>query len=167
MNDSVILTVALVVGLLGLLLLFLGGAAALLLGAGTQRAKETSSASKSQSRGKRAASVRESQPPAPVPAAEHAGVGGMVAWMKAWVFAIVHAATVSFVLGGITFFEDLVRASLEIRRTGTVTFPKQLLPGTLSGSPFRLLTHPSDADSDEDEEWVVGVLDETEGVERR
>jgi hypothetical protein len=36
-----------------------------------------------------------------------------------------------------TFFEDLANAGDEIRRTGTVTFPKQLLPGSLLGSMSR------------------------------
>ncbi len=46
----------------------------------------------------------------------------------------LHAGVVSFVLGGLTFFEDLVRANGEIRRTGTVSFPRQLLPPSLTGA---------------------------------
>jgi hypothetical protein len=67
------------------------------------------------------------------------------AWIKAWIFALVHASTVSLVLGGITFFEDLAKASDEIQSTGTVTFPKRLLPGPLSvPTSQKRLVQPSD-----------------------
>jgi hypothetical protein len=74
--------------------------------------------------------------------------GLLLAWLKAWVFAFIHAGAVSFVLGGVTFFEDLVRANEEIQSTGTVNFPKRLLPGTFSGpEPARSLAHRSDEDA--------------------
>ena len=55
-------------------------------------------------------------------------------WVKAWIFAVLHATTVSLVVGGMTFFEDLAKASTEIQQEGRVSFPKQLLPGTIAGS---------------------------------
>jgi hypothetical protein len=100
-----------------------------------------------------------------------------MAWVKAWIFAFIHASTVSLVMGSITFFEDMLRANEEIERTGTVSFPKQLLPGTVTGSAVRKRLSQPSGDSktgDEVEEsgqsakssskavkWeVVDVLDE-------
>jgi hypothetical protein len=147
MDDSVLLAVALGTGALGLLLLTVAGAVAMYLNTRARRAKSTASvdrpqaraedlaaADESQARAGDVASTGASQLRAGLSAARRTSTGGFWAWVKAWVFALVHAGTVSLVLGGITFWEDIAKASDEIQRTGTVTFPKQLLPGTLPGS---------------------------------
>jgi|GEM_PF-1269681 len=187
MDDSVLWAVALGTGALGFLLLTAAGVVAMYLNAGARRARDAASADKSQSHAEDVASAGKSQSHARDVAsadksqlradsssAKRATSGGFWAWVKAWVFAVVHAGTVSLVLGGITLFEDIAKASDEIQRTGTVTFPKQLLPETLAGSVSRKrLSQPSDDLGDPDQSgepppdtagWeVVGLLDEADG----
>jgi len=186
MDDSVIWAVALGSGALGLLLFTFAGVVAVILNARARRAVGVAAADESQSRAGDVASTDKSQPRVASSSAKPAAAGGFWIWIKAWVFAAVHAGTVSLVLGGITFFEDLARASDDIQRTGTVTFPKQLLPGTLTGpSSRRLLSRPSgdlsgsgDSDATGDDvpaahspgsaEWeVVNPPDEVDAGERR
>jgi hypothetical protein len=186
MNDSELWAVALGIGMLGLLLLTIAGAVAMYLNIRAQRARgaasagksrsnagDAASAAKSQSRTGDVASTDRSQPRAGSPGAQRATSGGFWAWVKAWIFALVHAGTVSVVFGGITFFEDLAKAGQEIQRTGTVTFPKQLLPGTLAESTSRKrLSRPADDLEDRDQPsgtppdpagWeVVDLQDEVE-----
>jgi hypothetical protein len=172
MDDSVLWVVALGIGALGFLLLAVAGTVAMVLNIRAPRnkdvvstkkpkphTKDEASTDKSRPQVEEAASSKVSQPRAEdvaasgesrlragLPRAERKTAGGFWAWIKAWVFALVHAGTVSVVFGGITFFEDLANASDEIERTGTVTFPKQLLPGTLSGPVSRgHLTRPANA----------------------
>jgi len=188
MDDSVLWAVALGTAALGLLLLTVAGVVAMYLntrarGAGDvtsadksqPRAKDVASTDKSQSRAKDVASTDKSQSHVDSSSAKHAIGGGFLIWLKAWIFALVHAGTVSLVLGGVTFFEDIAKASDEIQRTGTVTFPKQLLPGTLTGSISRKrLSQPSGDSGDLDQPrvppsntagWeVVDLLDETDAA---
>lgn len=134
------------VGAVGLLLLAIAGVAAMVLSSRAQHRSVT----RSQGTPAYGESPHRTQQPlytrgpadqrsieGDLPEADHPAdrvVGGaLLAWLKAWVFAFVHAGAVSFVLGGVTFFEDLVRANEEIQHTGTVTFPKRLLPGAFSG----------------------------------
>lgn len=185
MDESVLWAVAIGVGLLGLVLLAVGTLAAVYWGAATNK-KESSSTGKPQPQAKDATAAGKSKPQAgEMSRVSSSGVGqpdggGFLAWAKAWIFAFIHATTVSLVLGGITFFEDMVRANDEIQRTGTVSFPKQLLPGTLTGSTVRKrLSLPTDGlletgktgktsappqrsgESSDAAEWaVVDVLDE-------
>jgi hypothetical protein len=144
MDDSVIWSVALWTGVLGLLLLFATGILAVYLNIRARRARDGASADKSQARAESTTSADKSRARADLPNAEQTTASGPWNWIKAWIFAVVHAGTVSLVMGGITFFEDLARASEEIQHTGTVTFPKQLLPGTLSEPASRKrLSQPS------------------------
>jgi len=119
MSDSTLWAVALGVGALGLLLVVVAGVAAVTANARARRSREAPAAPQPQSQVSGALEVRAS--------------GGSWLWLKAGVFAVIHAGAVSFVLGGLTFFEDIARANEEIRTTGTVTFPKRLLPKTLAG----------------------------------
>jgi hypothetical protein len=150
MDDSVLWVVAFGVGALGFLLLAAAGLVAMYLNTGPRdgrdetpiehpqaQAEEVPPADESQSPPENVATADESQPQLESPLGTPRASGGFWAWVKAWIFALVHAGTVSVVLGGITFFEDLANASEEIQHTGTVSFPKQLLPGTLSGSMAR------------------------------
>jgi len=152
-DESVIWTIALWSGALGILLLTVAGVAALYVSISAHGARDEASTDQSQSSAKDGASTEETASPDSSSSKERAAGGGFWAWVKAWVFAVVHAGTVSLVLGGITFFEDISKASEEIQQTGTVTFPKQLLPETLTGSASRkLLSRPSgnSAPSDDD-----------------
>ncbi len=144
MDESVLWAVALGTGALGLLLLAVGGLVAVYWNIGARRARDLASAGKSQSPAGDAAPTGKSRPPADSFGVRRTSAGDAWAWLKAWIFALVHAGTVSLVLGGITFFEDLARAGDEIKHTGTVTFPRQLLPGTLFGpTSHRHLPQPS------------------------
>jgi hypothetical protein len=158
MDDSVLWAVAFGVGTLGLLFLAVAVVVAIYLNIRARRAGPPASVERSRTQAGRVASTDRPQPQGEDAACtgepevragasdvEHPLGGGFWAWVKAWIFAIAHAGTVSVVLGGVTFFEDMARAGEEIRRTGTVTFPKQLLPGSLPGSSSRKrLTEPSD-----------------------
>lgn len=172
MDDSVLWIAALGIAALGFLLLAVAGMVAMYLNTRAPSAKDAVSTKKpksctkdvaptdesrphveeaasskvSEPRAEDAASTDESRLRAGLPRAKRKTAGGFWAWIKAWVFALVHAGTVSVVFGGITFFEDLANASDEIERTGRVTFPKQLLPGTLSGPVSRdRLARPASA----------------------
>ena len=157
MDDVVLWAVALGVGVVGLLLLATAGLVAVYMNSGTRTAGGGAAARGSQSQASAEAAARAS----PSYAADGAGAHAhpphagrptspsIWAWLKAAVFAFVHAGAVSFVLGGVTFFEDLVRANDEIQQTGTVSFPKQLLPGTLSGPGSRQSLSQPSSDSSE------------------
>ncbi|MDY7079921.1 MAG: hypothetical protein SXV54_23810 [Chloroflexota bacterium] len=163
MNDSVLWAVALGSGALGLLLLAVAGAVAVYWNTGARGARDTASGDQPRSRGGDITATEKSQPPTSSPNAQPATAGGLWTWVKACVFAFFHAGIVSVVLGGITFFEDLAKASGEIQNTGTVTFPKQLLPGTLSGSASRKsLSQPANASSPGATAWeVVDMMNES------
>jgi len=196
MDESTLWAVAIGIGLFGLVLLAVGVLAAVYWSAATNEAREASStgkprsqekdapgAGKPKSQAREVASTGESHPRTPSPGVRQPAGGGFLAWVKAWIFAFVHASTVSLVLGGITFFEDMARANDEIQRTGTVSFPKQLLPGTLTSSAVRKrLSQPHGglletgeanetseepqhaAESSDAVEWeVLDVLDEAYG----
>ena len=145
MDDSMLWAIAVGTGVIGLLLLGVAGAAAVYWNFLVRRPRGPASADRSQSRGGDIAATGEWTPvdtsttaqPQTVP------VQSPLLWIKACIFALFHASTVSIVMGGVTFFEDLVKASEEMKNEGTVTFPKQLLPGPLSNpmSPKRL-SHP-------------------------
>lgn len=155
MDESTLWAVAIGIGLLGLVLLAVGTLAAVYWSAATNGAREGSSAGKPRPQEKGAARAGKPKPQAgemaraPSPGVGQPIGGGFLAWVKAWIFAFIHASTVSLVLGGITFFDDMARANEEIQRTGTVSFPKQLLPGTVTGSAVRKrLSQPSDSASE-------------------
>ena len=133
MNDTTLWAVALGVGLLGLVLVVVAGVAALSANARARRSRVVPP-------------VPERQPQVTVASADPSGGEGGWLWLKAGVFAFIHAGAVSFVLGGLTFFEDIARANEEIRTMGTVTFPKRLLPKTLAGPDASL---PFSQSSDE------------------
>jgi hypothetical protein len=119
MTDTTLWAIALGVGVLGLLLVLVAGIAALSANARARRSRQAPA---------KQASPRQAAAPPEVRAN-----GGSWVWLKAGVFAFIHAGAVSFVLGGLTFFEDIARANEEIRTTGMVTFPKRLLPKSLVG----------------------------------
>jgi hypothetical protein len=129
MSDTTLWAIALSVGVLGLLLVLVAGIAAISATARARRSRE------------RPASP-DPQPRVTGPSEVHSS-GGSWVWLKAGVFAFIHAGAVSFVLGGLTFFEDIARANEEIRTTGTVTFPKRLLPKTLVGPDASLPLVPA------------------------
>jgi hypothetical protein len=143
MEESMLWAVAIWSGAFGLLLLVVGGVAAVYLNARAHRPGDPAPLSRPQSHTGDIAAADKIQPPVQPADAQRAATKSPLAWAKAWVYAFLHAGIVSVVLGGITFFEDLAKASEEIQQTGTVTFPRKLLPGTLSGamSP-RLLGNP-------------------------
>jgi hypothetical protein len=163
MSDTTLWSLAIGVGAVGLLLLAVAGVAAWLL---SGRAHGMSAAPQQRtSYGERVGPTEKLEPQDAVPdggpprvrrpAAERPGGQGsgglLLAWLKAWIFAFIHAGAVSFVLGGVTFFEDLVRANGEIQSTGTVSFPKRLLPGAFSESETsRSLTQRADEGALED-----------------
>ncbi|RLC85460.1 MAG: hypothetical protein DRJ03_11605 [Chloroflexi bacterium] len=190
MDESVLWAAAIGIALLGLVLLAVGTLAAVYWGAATNdsgkskpQAKSTSSAGKRQSQAGGAASASKFRQRLSSSEAQQPVGGGFLPWVRAWIFAFIHASTVGLVLGGITFFEDMAKANDEILRTGTVSFPKQLLPGTLTGSTVRerlsrpaggLLERGEDDETSEEPQqsdespsnaagWeVVDVLDEAE-----
>ncbi len=148
MNDTLIWAIAMGSGLLGLLLLAFTGIAAFYLRFGPRSFRPPRTTSKPASTSTPppsstpvsdlsdgTVSTAGSQlPPAAEPPSE-APTGSLWLWVKAWVFAMLHATTVSLVVGGITFFEDLAQADEEMHTTGSVTFPKQLLPRPLATPP--------------------------------
>lgn len=119
MNDEILWIAAIAIGGIGLLLLGIAGIAATTIRSAAQGRRPNPEGTEHQT-----AYTTYENPPAR---------GTFWVWIKAGIFAILHAGVVSVVLGGLTFFEDLVRAGREIRRTGTVSFPPQLLPGGLDG----------------------------------
>ncbi len=177
MDDSMLWAVALGAGVLGLLLLAVAVVVAIYMNIKTRAAGDGDSADRSNSHTEdadlsKSKHISQQQEDS---GAERASGGNFWTWVKAWIFAAVHAGTVSVVLGAITFFEDIAKAGDEIESTGTVTFPKQLLPGSLVGSMSRQrLAQPSDSDElealDSPDEtapettgWeVVDLLEETQ-----
>jgi hypothetical protein len=162
MDESMLWIVAFGTGALGLLLLVVAGAVAIVLKTVARSPRRVPPVEEPRSRatGKQPPPISETEAPPVVSA-------GPWLWIKAWIFAVFHASIVSLVLGGITFFEDLAKASEEIQSTGRVTFPKQLLPGPLSGSVSqkRLTQSPGDAAQTESDE--VKKLDGPDAAEPR
>ena len=157
MEESVLWAVAIGTGVLGLLLLAVAGAVAAYWSTVARRPRRVASIDKAQPRGGDLASTGKGRSSANPSEAQPAPVNSPWLWIKAWLFALFHAGTVSLVMGGVTFFEDLAKASAEITSTGTVTFPKQLLPGTLSGSASReRLSQPSGDSSKAEVDAKVG-----------
>jgi hypothetical protein len=134
MDDSVLWAVALGVGMFGLMLLTIAGAIAVYWNTIVRRPEKDTGSDEAESRPGKIATAEKKQPPARPVTEQPVRVNSPWLWVKAWLFAVLHAATVSLVVGGITLFEDLANASTEIQREGTVSFPKQLLPGAISGS---------------------------------
>ena len=156
MDDSVLWAVAIGAGVLGLLLLVVAGAVAVYWNAVKRRPGRGASARPPSHAGDIAAAGKRSPASSSTAQAVTATIKGPWLWIKAGLFALFHAGTVSVVLGGITFFEDLAKASEEIQSTGAVTFPKQLLPGPLSGpTARRRLSRPS-ADSKTEGDAAAG-----------
>jgi hypothetical protein len=147
MDESVLWAIAIGAGVLGLLLLAMAGAVAVYWNTVARKPKRVTSADKTQSHaGDVAATARERSPASSSKPQPTIGSSPWL-WVKAWLFAILHAGTVSVVMGGVTLFEDLSKASDEIQSAGTVTFPKQLLPGTLVGPTSRERLSQSSDDS--------------------
>jgi hypothetical protein len=134
MDESVLWAIAIGTGVLGLLLLAVAGAVAVYWNTVSRRPQRAPYADKPQSYAGDLTAARKEQSPANSFRAQPTTVNSPWLWIKAWLFALLHAGTVSVVMGGVTFFQDLAKSSEEIQTTGAVTFPKQLLPGTLSGS---------------------------------
>jgi hypothetical protein len=154
MDESLLWVVAFGTGALGLLLLVVAGAVAIVLKTVARAPRRASPVEEPRSR------ATDKQPPRTADAETPPVVsGGPWLWIKAWIFAVFHASIVSLVLGGITFFEDLAKASAEIQSTGRVTFPKQLLPGPLYGSVSQQSLTQSSGDSAQTESDDVKKLD--------
>jgi hypothetical protein len=162
MDDSVLWAVALGVGMFGLMLLTIAGAIAVYWNTIVRKPEKDTGSDEAESRPGKIATAEKKQPPARPVAEQPVLVNGLWLWIKAWLFAVLHAATVSLVVGGITLFEDLANASTEIQREGTVSFPKQLLPGAISGSGAsrKRLLRPSDESSETGDTPDVGKLDQ-------
>ena len=144
MNDSVLWAVAIGTGAFGLLLLAIAGTVAVFWNTLARKPQRAASTNKSPSHAGDIAAAEKKRATADSSTAQSTTIPSPWLWIKAWLFAVLHAGTVSVVLGAITFFEDLAKASEEIQSAGTVTFPKQLLPGTLSGPASRKrLSQPS------------------------
>ena len=154
MDESVLWIVAFGTGALGLLFLVVAGAVAIVLKTVARAPRRAPPVEEPCSRAtaKQPPSASEAETPPVVST-------GPWLWIKAWIFAVFHASIVSLVLGGITFFEDLAKASEEIQSTGRVTFPKQLLPGQLSGSMSQKRLTQSSGDSAQTESDDVKTLD--------
>jgi hypothetical protein len=186
MSDTVLWVLAVGVGVIGFLLLFIAAGVAFFLRSENRDLNARGSApaaGRAEAPGQTAsAQAATGQPDAPAPeypetpAPTPAG-GGLWAWIKAWLFASVHAVTVSLVLGAVTFFEDLARASDEIEHTGTVTFPKRLMPGATvqPASPRRLSepvppvedVDPADIELSDPGDWeIVDFVQEPTSSER-
>ncbi len=153
MSDMVLWIAALAIGGGGLLLLGIAAAAAVALrsagrrshgGAAASSPPQAAASSSAASATATPVADRSEPDEGAAPPAGPESTWTPWAWLKACIFAIIHAGAVSFVLGGLTFFEDLVRANSEIRRTGNVSFPPQLLPPSLTSDPAtRLLERGS------------------------
>ncbi len=162
MEDSVIWAVAIGSGVLGLLLLGVAGVAVLYWNGVSRRPRTTAPDDHKKAQAGAAAATATApaegkRPPVSAAGPQPASSPGLWLWLKAWLFAILHASTVSVVVGGITFLEDLSKASEEIQSVGRVSFPKQLLPGPLTGTAsHRQLSQASEATGWE----VVGASDE-------
>lgn len=130
MNEIALWVVALTTAALGLLLLGVAGLAAALIKARRNAALEEDlvagpdEASAKETRDGPEDSLHEVSP-------STARGTGVWLWLQAWLFASLHALVVSLVLGAITFYEDIVQSHREIARTGRVSFPKNLLPGSM------------------------------------
>jgi len=156
MDNSVLWAVAIGTGVLGLLLLVVAGAVAVYWNAVMRRPRRRASDRSPSHAGDIAAAGKRSPASSSTAQTVTMTIKGPWLWIKAALFALFHAGTVSVVLGGITFFEDLAKSSEEIQSTGAVTFPKQLLPGPLSGpTARRRLSRPS-ADSKVEDNAAAG-----------
>ncbi len=165
MDETVLWVVAIGCAVLGFLLLAVAGMVAMFWNSGGQGERGTSQDERSHSRGNITPAAHGRQPVGS-PSAQQAGGGSLLAWVKACIFAFFHASAVSVVFGGITFFEDLMKAGEEIQSTGTVTFPRQLLPGAVSGpSSRKRLSQPSDADSPPGTAWEEMHLTKESGAD--
>ncbi len=165
MDDSVLWAIAIGTGVIGLLLLAVAGGAAIYWNVVARRPRGAAFDNPQSRAGDLAAAGERS--PAGSPAGSHTtptmSTPGPLLWIKAWVFDLFHAGTVSVVMGGITLFEDLAKASEEIQSTGTVTFPKQLLPGPFSSpTNSKRLSKPSgdsskagEPDPDDTSGWEI------------
>ena len=162
MDDSVLWAVALGVGMFGLMLLAIAGAIVVYWNTIVHKPEKGAAADKTESRAGKTAAAEKKQPPPPPAAEQPVLANASWLWVKAWIFAVLHATTVSLVVGGITFFEDLAKAGTEIQQEGRVSFPKQLLPGTIAGSgPSRKrLSRPLDGSSEAEDAPGVGKLDQ-------
>jgi hypothetical protein len=148
MNETVLWAIAIGTGLLGLLLLAVAGAVAVYWQFVSRGRGERATTDASPTRGGDLATTEPKRVPANAgfANARPAVPVGPWLWIRAWLFAVLHASTVSVVMGGVTFFEDLAKASAEIQSSGTVTFPKQLLPEAVAGPASRKrLSKPTDA----------------------
>ena len=154
MDESMLWIVAFGTGALGLLLLAVAGAVAIVLKTVARAPRRAPPVEEPRSR-----ATAKQPPPTSEAETPHVVSTGPWLWIKAWIFAVFHASIVSLVLGGITFFEDLAKASEEIQSTGRVTFPKQLLPGQLSGSMSQKCLTQSSGDSAQTESDDVKTLD--------
>lgn len=168
MDDSLLWVIALASGAFGLLLLSLAGLAAVYWKKPSADAasKQRATTEKKRARAAQITATEKASSPADPATGQRPSTPAASpwAWIKAWIFAIVHAGTVSVVLGGITFFQDLAKASEEIQSTGNVSFPKQLLPGTLSMPSQRQLSKPSTPSEDDERHWEVEDLVNEAGV---
>ena len=162
MDDSVLWAVALGVGMFGLMLLAIAGAIVVYWNTIVRKPEKGAAADKTESRAGKTAAAEKKQPPPPPAAEQLVLANSSWLWVKAWIFAVLHATTVSLVVGGITFFEDLAKAGTEIQQEGRVSFPKQLLPGTLSGygASRKRLSQPLGESLETGDASGVGRLDQ-------
>jgi hypothetical protein len=162
MDDSVLWAVALGVGMFGLMLLTIAGAIAVYWNTIVRRPEKDTGSDEAESRPGKITTAEKKQSPARPVAEQPVPVSSPWLWVKAWLFAVLHAATVSLVVGGITLFEDLANASTEIQREGRVSFPKQLIPGAISGpgASRKRLLRPSGGSSEAGDTPEAGRLDQ-------
>jgi hypothetical protein len=162
MDDSVLWAVALGVGMFGLMLLAIAGAIVVYWNTIVRKPEKGAAPDKTESGTGKTTAAEKKQPPPPPAAEKPVLVNSSWLWVKAWIFAVLHATTVSLVVGGITLFEDLAKASTEIQREGTVSFPKQLLPGTISssGASRKRLSQPLGEPSETGDASGIGKLDQ-------
>jgi hypothetical protein len=162
MDDSVLWAVALGVGMFGLMLLAIAGAIVVYWNTIVRKPEKSVVADETEPHAEETTAAEKKQsPPSPVAEKPVLTNSGWL-WVKAWIFAVLHATTVSLVVGGMTFFEDLARAGTEIQQEGQVSFPKQLMPGTISGSgpSQKRLSRSLDGSSDAADAPRVGKLDQ-------
>jgi len=143
MNEVALWTVALTAAVLGFLLLVIAGVAAALLRSRRIADQDPDMATSAEphvqeaTRGDSGGVVQDT--PSSASPGSH-----ILAWLQACVLASLHALVVSLVLGVVTFYEDIVQAQDEIRRTGSVSFPKNLLPGSIVAPYRHRLSNPEE-----------------------
>jgi len=143
MNEVALWTVALATAVIGFLLLATAGVAAAILKSRRSADRDRDDAVSTELPGQQQISSYSDEPAKEEAPASSKG-GGIWVWLQACILASLHALVVSVVLGVMTFYEDIVQSHEEISRTGRVSFPKSLLPGSVATPARHRLSRPEE-----------------------